>query len=176
MYFIMKLTKKSIILYLSKILEEYLQDVNVFLLKNKNILNVEYIVIKGINLIIHIFKLLIIKTKNLKLTVISTSHAHNMYLEYIDQINKPPIITDLNMIDAIKFVIEKTFNSLNESSKDEFPFGDVITANLDPIIIELLDNLLNKSNEIFNWENKTITIENRYHSIKNGDFIKLLSS
>jgi hypothetical protein len=179
----MKYSKINMIQCFSKIIEDYLLNVSLFLSKNKNILNIDYILKKGINVIVHIFKLLMIQTKNLDSIFYLTSHAHNVYLEYIEQINKPPIMTDLNMIDAITFVVDK---ALSDSS---------IELDLTPIespIIETLDILLDKCNVFFEGltdiegftdiecqdvakSSLKNTIEIYYHYVKRGDLIEALS-
>jgi hypothetical protein len=52
----MKFNKKNIIIHFSKLIENYLIEAIPFLAKNKNLQNIDYIVIKGIHLITHIFK------------------------------------------------------------------------------------------------------------------------
>lgn len=168
----MKYSKKNIVECFSKIIENYLFNATCFLSRNKNILNVDYIIKKGINVIVHIFKLLMIQTKNLKLVFNSTSHAYTLYLEYIEQINKPPVMTDLNMVDAITFVIDKTLLDISNEI-------ELVIVDLDISIVDILDKLLNKCGIFFEGIVDTETdlkntIENYYQSVKRGDLISTM--
>jgi hypothetical protein len=163
----MKITKKKVVECFSKIVEEYLWNVHEsYFSLNKDIPNGEYIVMKGVNLIVHIFKLLIVQTKDLNTVFKMTSHAYHMYLEYILQINQPPILTDLNITDAIQFVLTKTI---------EFHGTTTTTTTIEPSIKEVLDTLLGQCNTLLEWDNRTLTTENRYQTIKKGELIKCLT-
>jgi hypothetical protein len=128
----MKITEQNTIHFFAKTIEEYKQEADVFLQKNKGIPHCHFIVTKGFHLIVHLFKLLIIKTRNINTAYQSSCHAYKLYLEYIEQINTHPVVTDLNTMDALQFVIGKTLEGdLHEESNE-----------IDPQVYPLLDTLL----------------------------------
>jgi predicted DNA-binding ArsR family transcriptional regulator len=165
----MKPTKTNAIHYFSKTIEGYFQMVNAFTTNNPKIINTKYIVMKGVHLIVHLFKLFLLQTKNPKDASISATYAYNLYLEYIKQINFYPAITDLTMVDAIKFVVDKTMEEYNESTIER-------VVVLESAVYEWLDNLLNKCNLFFEWNNEETTTTKKLQLIVSGDFVKFLSS
>jgi hypothetical protein len=160
----MKFNKRNIIIYFSKLIENYLIEAIPFLAKNKNLQNIDYIVIKGIHLITHIFKISLIQLQDIQSSVALTTTGFEMYLEYMEQTYKSPIISDLNIMDAMKFVFSKTIDFPKE------------TPPIEPEIIQLLNSLLISCNTFLDWEKKEFTIERKIQKIQQGDFIQLLSS
>ena len=160
----MKFNKKNIIIHFSKLIENYLIEAIPFLAKNKNLQNIDYIVIKGIHLITHIFKISLIQLQDIQYSVSLTTTGFEMYLEYMEQTYKSPLISDLNIMDAMKFVFSKTIDFPKE------------TPQVEQEIIQFLNSLLIFCNTFLDWEKKEFTIERKIKLIQQGNFITMLSS
>ena len=74
----------------------------------KTIDNSTYIIIIGLNTIIHVFKIMLSTTKDIDKTYIQCQKAYYCYLEYIEQMNKTNFLHNLNNLNAILFVYKKT--------------------------------------------------------------------
>lgn len=93
-----------------KIIEYYLLHLNkseiLSCLENSN-----YILLIGLNSIIHIFKIILYKTKNIEHTYFCCQKSIYCYLEYIEQMKNINVIHNLNITDAISFIYKKTMDS-----------------------------------------------------------------
>jgi len=74
----------------------------------KTIDNSTYIIVIGLNTIIHVFKIMLSTTKDIDKTYIQCQKAYYCYLEYIEQMNKTNFLHNLNNLNAILFVYKKT--------------------------------------------------------------------
>ena len=74
----------------------------------KTIDNSTYIIVIGLNTIIHVFKIILSTTKDIDKTYIQCQKAYYCYLEYIEQMNKTNFLHNLNNLNAILFVYKKT--------------------------------------------------------------------
>lgn len=74
----------------------------------KTIDNSTYIIVIGLNTIIHVFKITLSTTKDIDKTYIQCQKAYYCYLEYIEQMNKTNFLHNLNNLNAILFVYKKT--------------------------------------------------------------------
>jgi hypothetical protein len=82
----------------------------------------------------------------------------------MEQTYKSPLISDLNIMDAMKFVFSKTIDFPKE------------TPQVEQEIIQFLNSLLIFCNTFLDWEKKEFTIERKIKLIQQGNFIKILSS
>jgi len=89
------------------IIKEYLQHMMQSQIL-KTIDNSTYIIVIGLNTIIHVFKIILSTTKNIDKTYIRCQKAYYCYLEYIEQMNKTNFLHNLNNLNAILFVYKKT--------------------------------------------------------------------
>lgn len=89
---------------------KYISDNKFFLNKNNN----KYIISKGMDTINHIFKLILLYTKNIDLSSFHSQKAYFFYVEFIEQISQDSnIMLKLNSKDAIIFTYKKTIFELN---------------------------------------------------------------
>ena len=113
------------------ILNEFIHQVEGTLkIKNKNYK--EFIIIKGIETISHVYKIILLYTKNLEFCYYNSKRALYYYIEFINQIGEENHdFLKLTPKDAILFVYKKTIFSLDEnylkkfkSNKDDFMLID----------------------------------------------------
>jgi hypothetical protein len=83
--------------------------------KNKN-----YLIFIGLNSVLHIFKLILFKTNDVKLAYIQSQKGYYFFIEYIEQIENLDLSYNLNNIDAIKFMYSKTLNNDDPILPDVF--------------------------------------------------------
>ena len=109
-----------------KIINEYLFHIN----DNILIQNIQYyifIIIRGLNMLKHIFNMLLLYTKNLKLTVHHCKKAYLFYVEFIGQIgNDNHSYLQLNSKDAMLFVYKKTIFEINNEYRKQYEINNSI--------------------------------------------------
>jgi len=89
------------------------KDINI-----KNTPRYIFICQRGVDLITHVFRLILFYTKNLYLTVYHSKKAYHYYIEFIEQIADDNItFLKLSSQDAIMFVYKKTIYDLNNNYK-----------------------------------------------------------
>ena len=119
---------------------------NIFI-KNNDYLN--YILIKGIETISHIFKFLNLYTKNLDLVVHNTLRAYIYYIEFIGQIGDDTNsnFLQLNSKDASLFVYKKTIFELNQDFKKDFTVNKSDYKDIESIntYLDMYNNLVYKT-------------------------------
>ncbi len=107
-----------------KIINEYLFHIN----DNILIQNIQYyifIIIRGLNMLKHIFNMLLLYTKNLKLTVHHCKKAYLFYVEFIGQIgNDNHSYLQLNSKDAMLFVYKKTIFEINNEYRKQYEINN----------------------------------------------------
>lgn len=106
----MKLTKKNVGLCFQKIIDEYSKKVASI---KKPLKNVEYISLKGFNVIIHVFQISLINTGDLDASYLTSCNAFYLYIEFIEQMSD---IAEITIMDAIKFVYEKTISTQQQNN------------------------------------------------------------
>ena len=120
------------------ILNEFIHQVEGTLnLKNKNYK--QFIIIKGIETISHVYKIILLYTKNLELCYYNCKRALYYYIEFISQIGEENHdFLKLTPKDAILFVYKKTIFSLDEnflkkfkSNKEDFMMIDNFSLLID---------------------------------------------
>jgi len=85
----------------------------------------KYIMIRGLDTITHVFRFLLLYTKNLNMTYYNSQKAFYYYVEFIDQISEEEIsYLKLNSNDAILYVYKKTIYQVNETYRKNI---DVLT-------------------------------------------------
>jgi len=85
----------------------------------------KYIMIRGLDTITHIFRFLLLYTKNLNMTYYNSQKAFYYYVEFVDQISEEEIsYLKLNSNDAILYVYKKTIYQVDESYRKNI---DVLT-------------------------------------------------
>lgn len=120
------------------ILNEFIHQVEETL-KIKNINYKQFIIIKGIETISHVYKIILLYTKNLDLCFYNSKRALYYYIEFINQIGEENHdFIKLTPKDAILFVYKKTIFSLDEnhlkkfkSNKEDFMLTDNFSLLLD---------------------------------------------
>lgn len=135
-----------------KIVNEYLFHIT----DNILIQNIEYyifIIIKGLNMLKHVFNILLLYTKNLNLSIHHCKKAYLFYVEFIGQIgNDNHSYLQLNSKDAILFVYKKTIFEINNehrkqydmmpNEKNIFKYIDKLTS----IYTEMMEFVINNEN------------------------------
>lgn len=156
---------KKVLFCVSVFLEEYLKNAKVFLSTEPFTPQTKYNICKGIHIILHIFKIILIKTEDLQKTVMLVSKAQHIYFEFLKQINQS-LNTDLNMVSVIQYIIEKIIPKENT----------VLFSSLD---FSVLDNLIEWCNEFLNLEENLgesmiSHIDEKISSIKKGEMTTYL--
>tara|TARA_B110001450_G_scaffold256463_1_gene287085 strand:- start:13605 stop:14405 length:801 start_codon:yes stop_codon:yes gene_type:complete len=127
------------------IISEYLIQVkeNLYM---KDEIYFKYIINKGIETISHVFKLLLLYTKNLEICYYYSQKAYFYYTEFIGQIvqidQEHQTYLQLNCKDASLFVYKKTLFEINNDFKKNF-----ISNKEDVKIIDTIDVLINLYND-----------------------------
>lgn len=129
----------------------------------------KYIICEGISTITHVFKFLLIYTKNIDITYYNCQKAYIYFIEFIGQISEDNhSFLKLNSKDASLFVYKKTIFDINNEIRQNYNSDDntkSILETLDPIINiynSMLFKLIN-SNEF-----------NEIIKIANVDFQKII--
>ncbi len=136
-----------------KIINEYLFHIN----DNILIQNIKYyifIIIRGLNMLKHIFNVLLLYTKNLKVTVHHCKKAYLFYVEFIGQIgNDNHSYLQLNSKDAMLFVYKKTIFEINNEYRKQYEINNNIekklfeyTNKFSIVYIEILEYVLDNDN------------------------------
>jgi|694.fasta_scaffold80079_3 hypothetical protein len=106
---------------------KYVNVINQYLLfgietiKNQNLEYLKYILIKGLFTISHVFKMLLLFTRNLDLTYHHCQKSYSYYIEFIGQIGDDAITyLQLNSKDAALFVYKKTIFDINQEYKKNY--------------------------------------------------------
>jgi len=142
-----------------KIINEYLYHIN----NNILIQNIKYyifIIIRGLNMIKHIFNVLLLYTKNLSVTVHHCKKAYLFYVEFIGQIgNDNHSYLQLNSKYAILFVYKKTIFEINNEYRKQYHLNNHVEKKIfeyinkfSTVYIEILEFVLDNDN--MNLESK----------------------
>jgi hypothetical protein len=106
---------ENIINKFSLVIHEYLNHMKQSVLL-KTIDNSEYIVIIGLNSIIHVFKIVLQNVQSVETAYYYCQKAYYCYLEYIEQMNNTNLLHNLNNLDAIIFVYKKTMDDIHNTT------------------------------------------------------------
>lgn len=152
--------KKSINYNVEDILEKYLSILTDYFKhledSNFNIYNryYKYIIINGVNCINNIFKILLLYTNNIELTLYQTQKSFIYYIEFITQIgDENNNFLQLNSKDATLFVYKKTIFEINNDIRKDFSIkkdNREILDNINNYILlskKLIDGFININEE-----------------------------
>jgi hypothetical protein len=126
----------------------------------KNISNSDVIIKTGLDTITHIFKINLVTRKSIEIASFYSQKAYYCYLEYIEQIHKNNMTQDLNTIDALLFLYNKTLSKEDDVSILNVNAG-IIQDNDIKIIDHILCNISTITNFLLNWDNNMLSMENR---------------
>ena len=91
------------------------------ILDNNKSENVEIELYEGIKTLSHVFKFLILYTKNLELTIYHCQRAFYFFIEFMDQMNdESHSFLQLTIKDAILFVYKKTIYDINDDYRSSY--------------------------------------------------------
>ena len=82
---------------------------------------------KGINIILNVFKIILMYTKNLEIAKLYTSNSIYFYIEYINQITRKDSeihFVNLSLNDAIQYVYRKSIFEVSDSYKKKFKLDE----------------------------------------------------
>jgi hypothetical protein len=118
----------------------------------------KYVIIKGLETIAHVFRMLLLYTKNLNVTYYHCQKSFYYYVEFISQIgDNNHSFLQLNSRDASLFVYKKTIYEINQEHRRTFmsTVQDNITMNNVEIMIELYNRVIIDRLETLLLANKT---------------------
>ena len=121
-----------------RIINEYLKhcEDNIFI---QNLVYKNYIIKNGLSSITHIFKFLLIYTKNLDLIYYNCQKSYVYYIEFISQIGDDNhTFLQLNSKDAALFIYKKTIFDINNDIRKDY-----ISDNISNKITNTVDILIN---------------------------------
>lgn len=161
--------------YVGIINEYFLQCLDT--LQLRDLTYYKYIIYKGLETITHVFKMLILYTKNLNITYTFCQKSLYYYVEFICQIdNDNHSFLQLNSKDAALFVYKKTIFEINNEYRKEFVAisnACDITTNIDlctQLYYNIITSLLNEYE--FTQTNKNGFIQ--YVTKNTSNFVKNL--
>jgi hypothetical protein len=129
----------------------------------------KYVIIKGLETITHVFKMLLLYTKNLHLTYYHCQKSFYYYVEFISQIGENNhSFLQLNSKDATLFVYKKTIYELNQDYRKTF--SSTIEENTIMNNVELLIRIYNR---ILYYNIENLSIQNLSIITIDKDAIKL---
>ena len=122
----------------------------------------------GANAVAHIYKITFLITKNVESAGCYTQKGIYCYLEYIEQMNRTNSLHNLDNMDAILYVYDKTLTDIysphgiaNNSSHEQTMFSNILSMNHphteDSTCKSLLENLCSFTKILLWMDNKTIT-------------------
>jgi hypothetical protein len=121
------------LLIISEYLKHYLDNIYI-----QNPTYYKYIINQGISTLNHVFKFLLIYTKNLDMIYINCQKAYIYYIEFIGQIgNDNHSFLQLNSKDASLFVYKKTIFEINNDIRKDYvsdSIADKLINNIEQLI------------------------------------------
>ena len=156
---------KDIYISLKMLLEQYIKCC---LESNTNI--DKYYIDKGINIIINVFKLILMYTKNLEITKIYSCNSIYYYIEYINQISNKEseiVFVNLTLNDAILYVYRKSIYEISDSYKKKF-----ILSEEDNLKFKIIGYLVLSYQSIYSTYINTVT---NINNLSPSYFIKINS-
>lgn len=121
----------------------------------------KYVIIKGMETVAHVFRILLLYTKNLSLTYYHCQKSFYYYVEFISQIgDNNHSFLQLNSRDASLFVYKKTIYEINQEIRKTFIStvqDNVIMNNID-ILIHIYNRFLSEKLEMITSANSSSTI------------------
>lgn len=163
-----------------EVISEYLKNCSEMIYMENNEYY-KYVIIKGMETVAHVFRILLLYTRNLNLTSYHSQKSFYYYVEFISQIgDNNHSFLQLNSCDASLFVYKKSIYEINQEYRKKFTSNieeNILIENVNSLIyifnnliIEMLEvkllknkNMILKSNE----KNNIINKEERICDIKN---------
>jgi hypothetical protein len=140
----------------------------------------KYVIIKGMETVAHVFRMLLLYTKNLNLTYYHCQKSFYYYVEFISQIgDNNHSFLQLNSRDASLFVYKKTIYEINQEVRKTFSstVQDNMIMNNIEILIYMYNSFLSEKLDmiIFSSKNNTKEIvvksdDNEIKKVKKCDF------
>lgn len=149
--------------YKGLITEYFIQCIDNIYIKNTSYY--KYVLIKGVETLTHVFKIILLYTKNLSLAYIHCQKSLYYYVEFICQIGDDThSFLQLNTKDASLFVYKKTIFDINNEYRKEFASvkdSCDITTNVD-LLIKIYNNYISTLLYDYNFtsQNKILFIKN----------------
>ena len=123
----------------------------------------KYVIIKGMETVAHVFRMLLLYTKNLSLTYYHCQKSFYYYVEFISQIgDNNHSFLQLNSRDASLFVYKKTIYEINQEIRKTFistVHDNVIMNNID-VLIHIYNRFLSEKLEMITSANSSSTGSN----------------
>jgi hypothetical protein len=127
LYELKNYNKRLLIKNISNYITQYIELINEFILHATEIIQVQdhnyylFVFQRGIDTLKHIFKFLLLYTRNIDLTMHHCKKAYLYYIEFISQIGEDNnSFLQLNSKDATLFVYKKTIFDLNNAARKNF--------------------------------------------------------
>jgi hypothetical protein len=140
---------------------KYISENKLFINKH----NYKYIINKGIATISHIFKFILMYSKNIELTTYYGQKSYYFYIEFIEQISQDNnIFLKLNTNDAILFVYKKTIFEIN----NDYIKNNYKLTNSEIKLLNLSNLYIDTFNNIFNYH---ILYDNKKEFFNNNNYI-----
>ncbi len=171
---------------ISEYITQYIELINEFILHATESIKVQdysyylFIFQRGIDTIKHIYKFILLYTRNIELTIHHCKKAYLYYIEFISQIGEDNnSFLQLNSKDATLFVYKKTIFDINNVSRKNFSQSknEKNCLNIVENIIEIYNKLLlmsiysMKEEELKYNKSKIILIEKESTKIMNKIFL-----
>jgi hypothetical protein len=149
----------------TEIFTKYIGVVTEYLIQCSDMIHIQnetyyrYVINKGLETITHVFKMLLLYTKNLQLTYYHCQKSFYYYVEFISQIGENNhSFLQLNSKDATLFVYKKTIYELNQDFRKTFSSTiqeNTIMNNVE-LLIRIYNRMLNDKIENLSLQNLTI--------------------
>ena len=122
--------------------------------------NNDFLLVIGFRMMIHIFQLNYIHSKNINDVYLNCQKAYYYYSEYLEQMYTTNMCQDLNHLDAMLFVYSKTLIKYENDSVNNCHDPQIVTKmpNLieNDIFIKKMAKITKLLNTLFWWENSFI--------------------
>ena len=162
--------KKNIDVSLDEIINNYLKNITeymILLFENihmKNLIHLKFILIRGLDSITTIFRLLLFFTQNMALTNYHTQKTFYVYIEFIEQISDVQnSFLQLSSRDAVLFVYKKTIFDINHEFRKNLK-----NDNIKNTLFKKIDYFINvyKNMICYYLQHPEFTLENKTGFIK----------
>ena len=118
----------------SELVIEYLKNIKNIKIKSNN-LN-KFIIIRGLDTIMHVFNILLYYTKNIDITFLYCQKSIFYYIEFINQIfEEEKMFLNLSSRDATIYVYKKTIFDINKKCIENIEISDELKEQFDIILI-----------------------------------------
>jgi len=151
------------------IIKEYLEHSNTNIyIQNEKYHN--YVLKRGISTLNHIFKLMLIYTKNLDMVYYNCQKSYMYYIEFIGQIgDENHSFLQLNSKDASLFVYKKTIFEINNDIRLNYSIDNSNSKSIKELdnLIKIHNLIINKLIENYKINELVIILDNEFSSFMN---------